>query len=472
MRTRRDFLKSAGLGMAGLQVPNLLGAASLAGAPGLPGAAQRRPPNFVIIFLDDAGFADFRPFGEPDYPTPEVERLASQGCVFNNFYVPQAVCSASRSALLTGCYPGRTKVFGAHPPRARGLEPQFATLAEVLKPRGYRTACFGKWHLGDQPDTRPHARGFDESSGIMYSNDMWEFHPERPEAFSKYPLHFWENGRVKIERVTPEHQPMFTTWFTEHSVDFIARNRNNPFFLYVPHPMPHVPLFCSDRFLGKSGAGLYGDVMMELDWSVGEISRALKAAGVEENTVMLFTSDNGPWTSYGNHSGKTPFREAKGTSFDGGTRSPCIIRYPRDINSGAVSTRMFSSLDVMPTLAHLAGAALPKNPVDGKNLWDLITGKPGAKNPHAYYPFSTGANFEGVISGDGRWKLHLPHSYRVLVEAGNDGRAGKYRQERIELSLFDMEADPYETTNVIEKHPEVAARLQAYAERHKAQFYS
>lgn len=456
--SRREFLRNAALGVAGIGMPGIL-----------RGAARR--PNVVIIFLDDSGWADFPPFGKPQYRTPHVERLASQGCSFNNFYVPQAICSASRSALLSGCYPERTKVFGAHPPGARGLEPRFATMGEVFKRGGYRTAVFGKWHIGDQPDTRPQARGFDESCGLMYSNDMWEYHPESPEAYRKYPLHFWENGQVKVERVTPAHQPMLTTWYTEHAVSFIERNKQNPFLLYVPHSMPHVPLFRSEKFKDKSGTGVYGDVMMEIDWSVGQIAGALKSAGLEKNTVVIMTSDNGPWIVYGNHSGKTPFREAKGTSFDGGVRSACVIRYPGVIAAGSSSPRTFCSIDLMPTLAHLMGAPLPQNPIDGMDVWDLIAGKRGARNPHDYYAFTTGRFFEGVISGDGRWKLHLPHAYRTLQQAGNDGAAGKYRQATIELSLFDMEADPLETTNVIGKYPDVAARLQAYAEQHRKQFF-
>jgi arylsulfatase A-like enzyme len=460
-QTRRDFLKAAALSVATMGLPRIC-----------RGQQNGKLPNFVIIFLDDSGWADFHPFGNPAYQTPNVEQLASEGCRFNQFYVPQAVCSASRSALLSGCYPGRTKVFGAHGPRARGLDPKYATIGQVLKARGYTTAVFGKWHIGDQPDTRPPARGFDESCGLMYSNDMWEFHPENPKAYAKYPLQFWENGKVTIERVTPEHQPMLTTWYTEHAVDFINRNKDKPFFLYVPHAMPHVPLFCSEKFKGKSGTGLYGDVMMEIDWSVGEITKALRASGVEDNTLVFFSSDNGPWISYGNHAGKTPYREAKGTGFDGGTRSACIIKFPGKIKAGTSSQRAFCTLDVLPTLAFLAGAELPKNPVDGKNVWDLIVGKPGAKNPHEYYPFCTGQNFEGVISGDGRWKLHVPHSYRTLVEAGKDGMPGKYVQREIELSLFDMENDPYETTNVLEKYPEVADRLKQYAEQHRQEFYA
>ena len=294
---------------------------------------MNRRPNFVVIFLDDSGWADFRPFGETAYPTPNVEKLAAGGCCYHQFYVPQAICSASRASLLTGCYPGRHKVYGAIPPRARGLDPSFATIAEVLKPAGYATGVFGKWHIGDHEDTRPPARGFDESSGLMYSNDMWKYHPQS-RHFDTMELQFWKNGEIVIDDVSPEQQKMLTTWYTEHAVDFIGRHADEPFFLYVPHNMPHVPLFCSDKFDGKSGEGLYADVMMEIDWSVGEIMNALEEAGVADDTVVVFTSDNGPWISYGNHAGKTPYREAKGTGFDGGTRSACVMRYPNGIPAG------------------------------------------------------------------------------------------------------------------------------------------
>ena len=460
-QTRREFLKAAALSVATLGLPRIS-----------KGRDNTKPPNIVMIFLDDSGWADFQPFSTPAYKTPNVEQLAKEGCCFHQFYVPQAICSASRAALLSGCFPGRTKVFGAHGPHARGLDPKYATIGQVMKTRGYTTAVFGKWHIGDQPDTRPWARGFDESCGLMYSNDMWEFHPGNPEHWGKYPLQFWEKDRVSIKRVTKEHQPMLTTWYTEHAVDFIKRNKDKPFFLYVPHSMPHVPLFCSEKFKGRSGVGLYGDVMMEVDWSVGQITKALKDNGVEDNTLVFFSSDNGPWVSYGNHAGKTPFREAKGTSFDGGTRSACIIKYPGKIKPGTISNRAFGTIDMLPTLAALAGADLPQNPIDGMNVWDLIVGKPGARNPHNYYAFSTGRNFEGVISGNGRWKLHLPHSYRTLVEPGKDGMPGQYRQEKIELSLFDMEKDPNETTNVLEEYPEVAEKLKKFAEQHRKEFYS
>jgi arylsulfatase A-like enzyme len=453
---RRDFLRTAAIGGVGSLQANQSGT---------------RKPNIVIIFLDDSGYADFRPFGKTPYPTPNVEKLASEGCQFHEFYVPQAICSASRSALLSGCYPGRTGVVGAHSPGARGLDPSFATMGQVLKTAGYRTAVFGKWHIGDQPETRPPARGFDESCGLMYSNDMWEFHPQHPEHY-RTPLHFWENGKIKVERMTKKEQPMLTTWYTEHAVDFIRRNKSNPFLLYVPHSMPHVPLFRSEKFAGKSGAGVYGDVMMELDWSVSQIMKSLKDNRLEDNTLVIMTSDNGPWTSYGNHAGHTPFREAKGTSFDGGTRSACIMRYSGKIKAGTVSNRTMCTIDLLPTIAKLAGAKLPKNPIDGLDVWHLIIDKNGAQNPHRYYAFSTNKTFEGVISGDGRWKLHVPHSYRTLVYAGNDGNPGEYRQAEIGLSLFDMEADPYEKENVLSKFPDVAKRMQGFAEEHRRQFYN
>ena len=442
----------------------------LTGVCALASAADNAKPNVVIIFLDDAGYSDFRPFGDPPYATPNVRRLAGEGRTFTRFYVPQAVCSASRAALLTGCYPGRTGVFGAHPPNARGLDPKFATLAEVLKGEGYRTAMFGKWHLGDQPDTRPFARGFDETSGLMYSNDMWHDHPAHGDYYKDRPLRFWKNGEVTIERVTAGDQAMLTTWYTEHAVDFIDRNKDNPFFLYLPHTMPHVPIYASEKFLGKSGAGLYGDVMMELDWSVGEVMKALDRNGVAENTLFIFTSDNGPWKSYGNHAGETPFRESKLTSFDGGLRSPCVMRFPGRIPPNSTSDRMFSSIDILPTVVKLTGAAMP-TPVDGRDAWNIIASDAGMAQPHDYYPFSTFPNFEGVISGDGRWKLHVPHAYMSVETPGMDGAPGVIIRPTIELSLFDLKNEPLETTNVIADHPGVAAKLKAYADRHMSIFY-
>lgn len=428
--------------------------------------------NIVLIFLDDSGYSDFSPFGQLKIETPNVKTLAEEGITFRNFYVPQAICSASRAALLSGCYPGRTRVFGAHAPKEKGLETSFATMGEVFQQAGYKTAVFGKWHIGDQPDTRPQNRGFGESCGLMYSNDMWKHHPENPEYWGRYPLQFWENGEVKIEDVDSADQKMLTKWYTEHAVDFIKRHKNEPFLLYLPHNMPHVPIFCSPEFEGKSGAGLYGDVISEIDWSVGQINQALKDNGIDKNTILIFTSDNGPWISYGNHAGTTPFREAKGTSFDGGTRSATIIKYPAELKGNKSSNATLMTIDLLPTLCRLANVPLPKNEIDGADVWDLISGKAGAKNPHEYYAFSTNQNFEAIISGDGKWKLHLPHSYRTMTDIkGLDGMPGKYRQDEIQLSLFDMVNDPFETTNVIEKYPQEAEKLLELARKHRERFY-
>ena len=433
---------------------------------------QRLRPNVVIIFLDDAGYSDFNPYNDNELVTPNVQQLADEGVMYTNFHVPQAVCSASRAALITGCNPGRTKVFGAHGPFERGLETNFPTMGEIFKSAGYRTAIFGKWHCGDQPETRPHSRGFEESFGLMYSNDMWKHHPEDPEYWGKYPIKLWKNGEVIVEDVDFEHQKQLTKWYTEHAVEFIKQHKNEPFLLYVPHSMPHVPLFTSKAFEGKSGRGMYGDVLMELDWSVGEINRALKESGVDENTIVIFTSDNGPWISYGNHAGTTPFREAKGTSFEGGTRSACIIKYGDRLRRGSASDRAFFSIDILPTICYLANITLPDTLVmDGKNVWDLISGEKEAVNPNQYYAFSNAENFEGIMSGDGRWKLHLPHPYRTLVSDGRDGIPGKYEIAQIPLSLFDLHSDPLESKNVITEYPEVARRMVDQATKHEEQFY-
>ena len=430
-------------------------------------------PNIVIVFLDDSGYSDFSPFGQQKIETPNVAKLAEEGVMFKNFYVPQAVCSASRSALISGCYPGRTKVFGAHGPNERGLDPSFPTIGEVFQKAGYKTAIFGKWHCGDQPETRPQNRGFNESCGLMYSNDMWKHHPEAPEYWGRYPLQYWENGEVTIEDVDSSDQKMLTKWYTQHAVDFINRHKDEPFLLYVPHSMLHVPLFVSPEFEGKSGKGLYADITLEVDWSIGQINQALKDNNIDENTIFIFSSDNGPWISYGNHAGTTPFREAKGTTFDGGTRSATIIKYPEQLEGGQRSERALMTIDLLPSLCNLTGVSLPETEIDGKNVWEIIKGNEDAQNPHEYYAFTNGSNFEAVMSGDGKWKLHLPHNYRTMTEIkGKDGIPGKYKQAHIELSLFDMKNDPYETSNVIDQYPEVAEKLMAFAEMHKNKFFS
>jgi arylsulfatase A len=438
-------------------------------ACGSPLAADR--PNIVLIFLDDAGYSDFHPFGKPPYATPNVEKLAAGGVRYTRFHVPQAVCSASRAALLTGCYPHHTRVVGAIGPGMKGLDPGFPIISEILKRNGYATAHFGKWHIGDTPDTRPTARGFDEYAGLLVSNDMWRHNPVWSKRVGQDPLPYWENDAIKIPDTSPDDQKHLTGWATEGAARFIrAKAGKQPFFLYLAHSMPHVPLYCRDEFKGKSGAGTYGDVMMEIDWSVGEIMTALRETGVGKDTIVLFTSDNGPWDEFGNHAGKTPFREHKGTSFEGGIRSALIVKYPRELKPGTVNDRAFGSVDISPTLAALAGAPLPENSCDGKNIWPLLRGDEDAKNPHGFYFISTGWDLEAVMTSDGEWKLHLPHGYRDVIRPGNDGERGTTKTSRIKESLFNLMSDPLEENNVIADHPEIASRLRQAAETHLKKF--
>ena len=332
-----------------------------------------RPPNIVLIFTDDQGYGDVGVFGAHDISTPNLDRMAKTGVQLSSFYAAQAVCSASRAGLLTGCYPNRIGIHNAMMPNStKGLNPSETTIAEMLQDIGYATGIFGKWHLGDHPDFMPNKHGFDEWFGIPYSNDMWPYHPQQGPVFDFPDLPLYEN-EVVIDTLTEQSQ--FTTQITERSIDFIQRHKDKPFFLYVPHPQPHVPLFVSDKFKGKSDRGLYGDVIMELDWSVGEIINSLKANGLEDNTIVIFTSDNGPWLSYGNHAGSArPLREGKGTGWEGGQREPFLLQYPKKLTGGKVIDAPVMAIDILPTLAELTGATLPELRIDGKNVWSVISG--------------------------------------------------------------------------------------------------
>ena len=295
-------------------------------------------PNIVLILADDQGYGDVGCFGGKGFATPNLDRLAREGCRFTNFHVAQAVCSASRAALLTGCYPNRIGIHGALGPSARhGIHDEETTIAEVLKQKGYATGMAGKWHLGHHPQFLPVRHGFDEYFGLPYSNDMWPYHPEaKPGTYPPLPL--IEGDKVIDAEITPDEQRNLTTWYTERAVKFIERNKDRPFFFYLAHSMPHVPLFVSDKFQGKSQQGLYGDVMMEIDWSVGEVLKTLDKHNLTDNTLVIFTCDNGPWLSYGNHAGSAgPLREGKGTAWEGGTRVPCIMRLPGKIPAGTTS---------------------------------------------------------------------------------------------------------------------------------------
>lgn len=432
-------------------------------------AAAAAPPNIVLIFMDDMGYADVGCFGAKGYQTPNIDKLAAAGRKFTNFHVAQPVCSASRCALLTGCYPNRVGIHGALGPNAKhGINASETTLAEIVKQKGYATAIFGKWHLGSLRQFLPVHHGFDEYYGLPYSNDMWPHHPEaKPGAYPKLPM--IEGDQAVDEEVTPNDQTQLTTSYTQRAVAFIEKSKDKPFFLYLPHSMVHVPLFVSDKFKGKSGAGLFADVMMEIDWSVGEITNALDRSGLSDNTLVIFTSDNGPWLSYGEHAGSAGiYREGKGSCWEGGTRVTCIMRWPGQIPAGTESDAMLMTIDILPTVAGLIGAKLPDHPIDGKDVWPLIAGQNSATNPHDFYAFYYEANqLQAITSGDGKWKLQLPHKYRSLptdVPKAKDGIPVKYKQVELrQAELYDLYTDPSEKLNVIDRHPDIAARLEGYA---------
>jgi arylsulfatase len=434
-----------------------------------------RPPNVVIVFTDDQGWGDLSCFGSTDIPTPNIDRLAEEGMRFTNFYVSQPVCSASRSSLLTGCYANRIGISGALVPSTRhGLDPDETTIAEVVKPLGYATACFGKWHLGHLPPFVPTAQGFDEYYGIPYSNDMWPGHPESPKAWPRLPIYGsdasgWCGPVDWIDDL--DGQDRITRDLTEHAVRFIDRHADEPFLLYVPHSMPHVPLGVGPAFRQSTMYGPYGDVIKEIDWSVGEIRAALERHGILDDTIIIFTSDNGPWINYGDHAGTTGgLREGKGTTFEGGVRVPMVVRYPAIVPAGATCETPAMTIDMLPTIAEIVGGDLPDRVIDGVSIVPQLRGDADAGDPHEALYFWYAAN-ELQAMRSGKWKLHFPHTYRSLegMAGGNNGRPTKYRYGvPIGLELFDLDADPAETTDVAAANPEVVARLSAMADAMRA----
>ncbi|WP_299164430.1 sulfatase [uncultured Eudoraea sp.] len=429
-----------------------------------PTSKRAAPPNIVLIFTDDQGYQDVGAFGADDILTPNLDQMASEGIMLSSFYAAQAVCSASRAGLLTGCYPNRIGIHNAFMPDSKiGLNASEITIAEMFKAKGYSTGIFGKWHLGDHPDFLPTKHGFDEYFGIPYSNDMWPLHPQQGPVFNFGPLPLYENETI-IDTLT--NQSQLTTQITERSVNFINRNKDHPFFLYVPHPQPHVPLFVSEKFKGKSGRGLYGDVIMEIDWSVGQILNALKANDLDENTVVIFTSDNGPWLSYGNHAGSAlPFREGKGTAWEGGHREPFIIRYPNGLKGGRNIDTPVMAIDILPTLAEITGSALPDRIIDGKSVWKLLSGDSKESPQEAYYFYYRVNELHGVRYD--KWKLYFPHNYRTMEgqQPGKDGLPGDYVYLDLkEIELYDLSVDLSETTNVAGNYPEVVKKIKQLAD--------
>ena len=433
--------------------------------------AQKRPPNIVVIFMDDMGYADIGPFGAKAYPTPHLDRMAREGRKFTDFYVTQAVCSASRAGLLTGCYNVRVGILGALGPKAtHGINASEVTLAEICKQKGYATACYGKWHLGHHRKFLPMQHGFDDYFGLPYSNDMWPYHPgvlhlpmeQRLKKWTHLPL--IDGNSIINPKVTGKDQEQLTTQYTERAVQFIEKNKDNPFLVYLPHSMVHVPLYVSEKFKGKSKAGLFGDVMMEVDWSVGQILDTLRRHKLDKNTLVIFTSDNGPWLSYGDHAGSAaPLREGKGTMFDGGCRESTLMWWPGTIPAGSVCKTPAMTIDILPTVAKLIGAKLPKHKIDGKSIVKLIKGTSNESPQEAYY-FYYGKQLQAIRMG--KWKLHFPHGYRTMAgkPGGKGGIPTKYSQAKIGLALFDLDKDISETTDVREKHPEVVAKMKKLGE--------
>lgn len=438
----------------------LMGALACQSKPAEEISEKTKAPNIVIIFADDMGYGDLGSYGATGWETPNLDQLAADGTKFTQFYVPHAVCSASRAALLTGAYANRLEIFGALDHSAKhGLNPEETTIAEMLKTKGYSTGIVGKWHLGHQPEFLPNKQGFDSYFGLPYSNDMWPHHPETKNYYPPLPLY---EGDSVIQIL--DDQSQLTTWYTEKAVSFIEENHEKPFFLYLAHSMPHVPLFVSEKFKGKSEQGMYGDVMMEIDWSVGQVRAKLKELGLEENTLIIFTSDNGPWLSYGGHAGTTGgLRAGKGTSLDGGIRVPAIFTWPGQIPAGKVQDQAAMTIDVFPTIASLTESNLPDLKIDGRNIWPLLQGEKMDEKP--YYAYYNQNELQAVIYG--KWKVVYPHRYRIIpegTELRNDGFPVNYLYLDFEKTeLYDLEKDPAESTDVKDQFPEIMAQMDSLA---------
>lgn len=423
---------------------------------------QNESPNIVIIFTDDQGYGDLGSYGAENFETPNLDRMAEEGMRFTSFYVAASVCTPSRAALLTGRYPMRVGLPSVIFPRHEiGLNTEEVTIAELLKQENYATQAVGKWHLGAHPDFFPTNHGFDNFFGLPYSSDMSpkaENNP-RDEERQQFPLLPLIEDTTIVER-EPDQAKLIQR-YTERAIEFIDEHQEQSFFLYYAHSLPHVPLYSSESFEGTTEQGLYGDVIREIDWSVGQILSALEERKLRKKTLVVFTSDNGPWLVFGNHGGSSgKFREGKITTFEGGHRVPAIISWPGRIPAGKVSDKVITSMDLFPTIADLTGTELPRNKIiDGFNIWPIMSGEEGAESPYKDNPlyFYLDDNLEAVRLGP--WKLHVAHEYLGVGEAGEDGEVGEYEVREIERSLFNLEDDPSESKNLAEEHPEIVEQL-------------
>lgn len=404
---------------------------------------EEKLPNLVLIFMDDQGYADVGCFSNGNAPTPNIDRLAKEGMRMTNFYDGANVSSPSRACLMTGCYAPRVSIPAVlQPYDSIGLNTQEVTIAKLLKQQGYKSACIGKWHLGHMKGSLPTNHGFDQFIGLLASNNM--------------------SDRVYRGETLNPIQPgnkFLTQFLTEESIKFIESNKSNPFFLYLAHPMPHIPLGVSPAFEGKSGKGLYSDVLMEIDWSVGKVVETLKKNNLFDNTIIIVTSDNGPWLVFGDHAGSAfPFREGKTTTFEGGHHQFCIITWGDKIKKGSVCDQVTSNIDFFPTMAAITGAELPETTIDGENILPLLLSEEKNNNWDRYFYFFSGNRIEAIRAG--KWKLILPHGYVTVDVPGIGGKIGSHKKSKIGLSLFDLNADPAEKTNLADKYPEVVSQLR------------
>lgn len=435
--------------------------------PALLAAEEKSKPNFIVIFADDLGYGDLECYGHPKFKTPNLNRMAAEGARLTQFNVPVPYCAPSRATLLTGRYPWRHGVwFNPAPDGPRfnkdvGISDKEQLLSELLKENGYATICIGKWHLGHNPSFYPTRHGFDDYLGILYSNDMRPVNLIKGEKVLEYPV----------------IQANLTKRYTDRAVQFIRENQKQPFFLYLPHAMPHKPLAASEAFYKKSGAGLYGDVIAELDWSVGEIFKTLKELSLDENTFVIFTSDNGPW--FGGHT--AGLSGMKSTSWEGGLRVPMIARWPGKIPPQQVIDTVSGSIDIFPTILNQAGIKLPTDRViDGKDLFPVLTENADSQHEALY---SMKGNFLFTVRS-GPWKLHVkPSPRQILAKEGRDwidprGPDGvtiiaPYEQampdqppglvkgnQPAAMMLYNLKNDPAEQQNVAKQHPEVVASLK------------
>ncbi|MGQ1784563.1 MULTISPECIES: sulfatase family protein [unclassified Saccharicrinis] len=416
-----------------------------------------QPPNVIIFFTDDQGYQDVGCFGSPLIKTPNLDQMAEDGMRFTDFYSASSVCSPSRAALLTGCYPPRVGVPRVLWPYSEtGLDTKEVTIADLLKQRGYETACIGKWHLGDKPEHLPVSQGFDRYFGIPFSNDMSvnrnfkvasDIVLREGMTLDSLREEKWRGGKVPLmenDEVIeyPVDQTYLTKRYTEEAIKFIQDKRDKPFFLYLAHTMPHIPLYPSPDFKGRSERGLYGDVIEELDWSMGQILKSLEDLGLDKNTLVVFTSDNGPWNLKNGHGGSAlPLRGFKFQTYEGGMREPMIAQWKGKIPAGTVCSEIASTIDLMPTIANLTGSSLTEKSLDGKDIWPLLSGQKGAKTPHEAFYFYKDTVLEAIRNAE--WKL------RVVNE---------------NVELYNLKNDISETTNRADENPEVVQRLQKMME--------